>query len=415
MRAPGHGGPNDATGRQTLESRIVAAGGRPSGFDYLRLGLALYVVASHAPMIAYGHAIDSVFQLGRLRPFHALVLPMFFALSGFLVSGSLVRSRSLFGFIGLRILRLAPALVAETLLAGLLIGPVFTHYPLARYFGDPMFRRYFLNLFGDVQFFLPGVFSGNPFPDVVNGQLWTLPFELLCYAALGCWTFGAAIVPALGRRWAFNILVFVLNAALLGWRVHHPLPTPDPIVGGPALIECFLYGVMFYLNRTRIVWSGWMALGCLGVAFVLMDPVRSAWGDLAAPALAAYLVVYVGLMQPRRTRIVRSGDYSYGLYLFSYPIQQAVVATFGVLGLIGLGDLAIALPLAALAAAMSWHFLERPALALRPTLLALETAWLCRIGSRLGSAVPLARRLGGDIAQGALQPALSHPDGHNER
>lgn len=40
---------------------------------------------------------------------------------------------------------------------------------------------------------------------------------------------------------------------------------------------------------------------------------------------AAYLTVYIGLQTPARIWIINKGDFSYGLYLFAYPIQQLVV------------------------------------------------------------------------------------------
>jgi peptidoglycan/LPS O-acetylase OafA/YrhL len=45
------------------------------------------------------------------------------------------------------------------------------------------------NIVGHVHFALPGVFANNPLPSIVNGQLWTIPFELYCYITLAAVTF----------------------------------------------------------------------------------------------------------------------------------------------------------------------------------------------------------------------------------
>src|SRR5258708_26784993 len=169
----------------SLADKIKAADGRPSGFDYLRIGLALMVVFIHVPQVVYGWSVAYPFWMPWLRPISAMVVPMFFALSGFLVAGSMLRSKTLVTFFGLRILRIAPALSVEVILSALILGPIFTNRSLKEYFSDPLLFRYFYNLIGHVQFSLPGVFASNPFPDQVNSQLWTIPPELKCYILMG--------------------------------------------------------------------------------------------------------------------------------------------------------------------------------------------------------------------------------------
>jgi peptidoglycan/LPS O-acetylase OafA/YrhL len=166
--------------RVSLAERLIATHGRSSGFDYLRLGLATLVILDHAVPTTYGDR----FRLQYLQPFSPAILPMFFALSGFLVAGSLERSKTLITFIGLRLIRICPALVVEVTLSAFLIGAAVTTYPLASYFRDPLFLSYLLNVLGDIHYYLPGVFENNPIPGWVNFQLWTLPFELLCYVIL---------------------------------------------------------------------------------------------------------------------------------------------------------------------------------------------------------------------------------------
>src|SRR5262249_6839314 len=109
------------------------------------------------------------------------LVPSFFALSGYLVAGSFERCRTIGMFIGLRVLRIFPALSVETILSAFILGPIFTIYSLGDYFSNPLLFSYLGNIVGHVQFELPGVFETNPDPHVVNGQLWTVPYELYCY------------------------------------------------------------------------------------------------------------------------------------------------------------------------------------------------------------------------------------------
>ena len=168
------------------------------GFDFMRLALALSVVMFHCFQVSYGRN----WSAGLFEAPIMLIVPAFFALSGFLVTGSMVRNNSVKNFLLFRALRIIPALGAEIALSALVLGPLITSVPLSAYFTDPMFAHYFTNLVGVMRYTLPGVFLDNPLAGIVNGQLWTVPSELHCYIAL-------AIAMICGSRhdggscWAF--------------------------------------------------------------------------------------------------------------------------------------------------------------------------------------------------------------------
>ena len=170
--------------KQSILQRSISTHGRSTGFDYLRIVLALAVIVWHSFPLSYGPQAEvakdtSVFAELLI----GIILPMFFALSGFLVSGSLERNSSMVIFIGLRAIRILPALCVEVLLSALILGPALTTLTLHTYFVDKRFITYFLNIIGDIHYRLPRI-TINPTPDVVNGQLWTVPWELKCYVAL---------------------------------------------------------------------------------------------------------------------------------------------------------------------------------------------------------------------------------------
>lgn len=158
-------------------------GGPTSGFDYLRLILAIGVLAWHSYPLTQGDVAAGQFMSGWGGALVRLILPMFFALSGFLVAASLERN-TLGTFLAFRALRIAPALVVEITLSALILGPLLTTFSIGDYFGDPRLAKYFLNVVGYIHYQLPGLFAQNIYPNVVNGSLWTVPFELECYCAL---------------------------------------------------------------------------------------------------------------------------------------------------------------------------------------------------------------------------------------
>lgn len=350
----------------------VMAAGRTTGFDYLRLGLATAVVAVHSIDVSYGLAVSVPFANGPARPLIAIILPMFFALSGFLVAGSLDRCRTLVSFLGLRVIRLAPALVLETVLAALILGPLLTSLPLAAYFSDGLLPRYFLNIVGDVQYLLPGLFETNPWPRTVNAQLWTLPFELMCYVTLA----GLAVVGLHRRRRVFALVVLALNLVLAAHNVIEAAGSGwngAPVAPGPSLVLAFLYGIALHLYRDRIPYSPRLGLaaGVLALAF-LVHPAT----DYLVPLPAACFTVWLGLMRPRPSVLTRHGDYSYGIFLFGFPIQQAMTQVMGPPFQHWYWNLATALPLTILFAVFSWHAVEKPSLALRGPLRRLEDRML---------------------------------------
>lgn len=346
----------------------VMAVGRTTGFDYLRLILAVAVLCSHSIDVSYGVRFASTFESGPIRPFIALILPMFFGLSGFLVAGSLDRCRSLISFIGLRIIRLAPALAFETVLAALILGPLLTRLSLVDYFNDSLLPQYFLNIVGDIHYRLPGLFENNPWALTVNAQLWTLPFELICYISLA----SLVAFATHDRRQAFARVVVFVNLILLAFSVFKGASagwTSQVVAPGPALLLAFLYGVTIHLYRDTIPHSPLLgvAAGALALA-LLIHPAT----DYLTPLFATYFTVWLGLMRPRPSLFTRHGDYSYGIFLFGFPIQQALTQLVRPTFHEWYWNIATALPVTVLCAAISWHAVEKPALGLRGPLKRLE-------------------------------------------
>jgi peptidoglycan/LPS O-acetylase OafA/YrhL len=61
----------------TLNDRLEASGGRPSGFDYLRIILATGVIFFHSFDLTSGHNVALHDLGGMFRPIDTLIVPMF--------------------------------------------------------------------------------------------------------------------------------------------------------------------------------------------------------------------------------------------------------------------------------------------------------------------------------------------------
>ena len=364
--------------KTSLAQRLTDTGHRPSGFDYLRLFLSLGVIGSHSVLLTGSDWIYQTRAWSVLGIVVSMIVPMFFALSGFLVAGSLERSGTLTKFLGLRVLRLMPALSVEVFISAIFLGVLFTTLDLSAYFRSDLFHRYFFNLIGHIQYYLPGVFEQNP-NHLVNGQLWTVPFELVCYVLL-------AILAILGAynngRWLIIFLIgcYIFQIANTAFRPNYEFKG----AGGTTAVIMFMCGIFFYKFREKIPWSGAIALICVVIS-VKLSVIPNGMRFCGLPV--AYFTIYLGLLNPPRNSILLSGDYSYGLYLYGYPVQQAVVAAAPALRE-WYWNLLFSVPLACIIAVGSWWLVERPCLRARFVLDKFESWRQSRRAAELSNSSP---------------------------
>ncbi|MGA2793508.1 MAG: acyltransferase [Roseiarcus sp.] len=319
----------------------------------MRISLAACVLFWHSYGISYGTEAANSFWRTPAGFILELILPMFFCLSGFLVSGSLERNRDLRKFLALRAIRIYPALCVEVFVSALILGSIVTSTSLIQYVTSRQFFSYFMNTIGWIHYLLPGVFLDNPMQGIVNISLWTVPYELECYIVL-------PILVLIGfmRSRTISLAMFVACTILVIGLLHRSGETGTPLGGvhGRVLVLCFLAGAIIFRFRELLPYSGRLALAAAAFAIVML---RYKHSVCFAPIFVAYVTVYLGMRNPRRTLIIDSGDYSYGVYLYAAPFQQTVAWALGPANNWAL-NVAVALPATVLFALFSWHAVERP-------------------------------------------------------
>lgn len=337
--------------------------GRNNNFHLLRLIAASAVLLSHSFPLATGDRHTEPLRAAYGCTFGSIAVDLFFLISGMLVTMSLVRRSSAADFTKARFFRIWPGLIVAVLLTVLVLGPVFTTVPLSTYFTAKETARYLylnLSLFKGVAYVLPGVFATNAWPSAINGSLWTLPSEVRCYVALlAIWVLLKPLKRPGSLRWALACAWVALFASV-AWSLR-----TMTIEDAPArLWLMFCSGAMLYLLRDRIVlsWAGLLAVIVVvaitaghGVAFGIVYCLALPYAMLCA----AYLPSGVFLQYNRL------GDYSYGVYIYAYPVQQTLMHLWPTLGPIAL--FGTAMPLTLVPAILSWHFIEKPATALART------------------------------------------------
>ncbi len=325
-----------------------------------------------AGLVLYGHAF--VF-LGLPEPLFLQWVPMgplgvyiFFAISGYLVAQSWERDPHVLRFLAKRALRIFPGLAVCTLLSVLVLGPLLTTLDAGTYWRNEHTRGYLTNMALYITYHLPGVFANNRLPHAVNGSLWSLPVEFFMYLLLALLGLLAAAFKAVSNRllaWAVGVmaLVFMLLAAFWAGTTTEALVMyrtdlrQVPMCGVYFLVGaslfCFKLSKYFTLSNVLLALVLWLCLG-----------VQPHWFAMAAWVVLPFVVLAFGLArQPWLVRM-HARDYSYGIYIYAFPVQQTLVSFWPEMALPAylLSTLVITVALAAL----SWHFVEKPALKLKP-------------------------------------------------
>ena len=344
-----------------MASLKAAVDGRPraNNFSLLRLLAALAVVYGHSFEVtrpAPGQ-VDLVWRALGETWSGELGVWVFFVISGFLIAKSWVERQDIVAFAAARFLRLLPALLVMLCLVTFVLAPTFTSLSWLDYLEQRgTYRFLFWNgsLLKTV-FTLPGVFAANPRLDVVNRSLWTLPVEARLYGLIAV----MGLMGLLRRRALFNLTALALSGCILAEPQWFGLTEPMGMAGGDALAVMFFVGAAAFVNRDWIPLSGILLIAVIGITALLAGTM------VYRPALAgvvAYGTLWLAYGAPALS-IERWGDFSYGIYIYAYPLQQALVAMWPEttpLALFG-----IAASLSVCFGATSWHWVEAPCLALK--------------------------------------------------
>ncbi|MEO7721021.1 MAG: acyltransferase [Pseudolysinimonas sp.] len=324
---------------------------RTNNFDALRLIASVTVVITHSwPLTGRTHAP----QWGGVLLSHVAVY-VFFSISGYLIATSWNSSRSARGYFARRVARIFPAVIVVVLLTVFLIGPLVTTDSLSRYFANAQTWTYLQGLVLAPTYLLPGVFEHNP-TSAVNGSLWSLGPEFICYllvAVIGLATWRMTRARPNVRTAVFAMLAVALMAAY--WF------SPDRAIrDGAGAMVFFMVGAIVAERSLRLpLWPVVPIVLLWGTAGMISRDV----GMVAAWIALPYATLSIGLRgTPGVERAGRFGDFSYGIYLWAFPVQQIIwwIAP----GLPLAPDILVVLAVTGGLAIASWHLVERRSIAL---------------------------------------------------
>lgn len=344
--------------------------GPQNAFGLMRLVMATAVIVSHAfPIGGFGPDPTYAVFRGQADIGTTAVLG-FFAISGYLITGS-GRAGGVVAFLWRRALRILPAFWVVLLVTAAVVGPISygtAHGGLAGYvkFGEGGPVQYVVGNAGILitTYQIDGVFPGQDVAGVavVNGSLWSLFFEVLCYLGVA----GAMGLGLLsGRRRVVLPALVVATVVLL--QAESAVPLFARIVdlvtfgaGGPELYVAFGCGAVAALFP-----HPWSALAGLGAGVVAL--VTLLFGGFLGIGVVAlsYAVLTAAHVAPRwAQRIGSVNDISYGVYIYAWPVAM-LLAQFGAAEA-GWWPFLVATIVSVLpVAAASWFMVERPAMRLK--------------------------------------------------
>ena len=332
-----------------------------NNFKLLRFLAALTVAATHCLWVVYGDSPKAEWPLNVLMQVSHCGICIFFGLSGFLITASLIERPNLLHYGLSRFLRLIPLLFCVAVIMAFVVGPFVSTASFEEYYANPMLWLYVpLTSFAYPDMTLPGVFTSLPAAGEVNISLWTLRYEIIAYVIMGG-AFGLGILQS-RYLWIWVgllLLAYGVVSFATTWRQEIAF-----LGHGARFGFAFLTGLVLYRYRDQIPLNIYGVLLTVGLAAMTnhtayMEPFRI--------VALTYTAIWLGL-KPRGfiRRFNGLGDYSYGIFVFHWPIAQTVLLLNP--GIEYTVLLAFVLPLALVLATISWHWIEEPMLSYRAPL-----------------------------------------------
>jgi peptidoglycan/LPS O-acetylase OafA/YrhL len=294
-----------------------------NNFDFLRFLFAFLVILAHVYELS-AH-MDALRYLGKVDSF--IPVAGFFIISGFLITQSYNRSKSLGDYFGKRARRLLPAYVFIILICAIGMSLIST-FSIADYFGNGSLYRYIISNLVFLNFLhpcLPGVFDHNVMC-AINGSLWTIKIEvsfymvlpLLCYLIKRTGKTGLLLtimyIGALIHNYVlYKIFQKMPDKGDLYFTLTHQLPALMPYFVSGMVLHFYFDKVMLYKNKLVLI-----AIPIFLIEYMLNY-------EILRPLALSIIVFYLAYSFKMFNNWGKYGDFSYGIYIFHFPVIQLII------------------------------------------------------------------------------------------
>jgi peptidoglycan/LPS O-acetylase OafA/YrhL len=308
---------------------------RDNNLWLIRLIAAIMVIYGHCyPLAAHlqknSHIIDPIIApwlnyVGFQKGLSGLAVCIFFFISGLLIAKS-AATQPWHKFWAARILRIYPALWANLIFC-VLLGYYVSGLDWLSFFLNPEVLHFlwYNGTLTNAYFTLPNVFADLPW-NGINGSLWTLPEELRMY--IYCF-----IIGALGMLRKNSLSKIAFNIMCLGAFACFLTLGELPHINKAAIVYLplyFLLGMAAYVNAAHIRLKWWVLAALMAALIPTYIYASRGCYDLAfAVALSYFILLLAYGKHWRKLDFGHIGDFSYGTYLYGYPIQQLIIWLHG--------------------------------------------------------------------------------------
>jgi len=338
--------------------------GNDNNFNLVRFLAATLVLITHSFALSTGLANSEPLRETLGITWGSIAVDIFFVASGFLVTGSLLYRQNLKEFLVARALRILPALWVSLVLTVLAIGLFFTTFDFLPFLLNIQTVKFLVKnsvLVFDLVWVLPGAFQGVPGNSAVNGSLWSLPAEIKMYLLLASLWLVFSLLRFRNKAWWLSrVCVLLAVVGLVLCLIFYRVGTQSGLI---YLGTMFFSGAALRALQDRVVVSTTLGVGLLAALFVSAAVDRSVFEVLYRLTLP-YVVLYLAVVprgQVRRFNML--GDYSYGLYIYAFPIQKALVYCWP--GINPYEMMVSSFAVTLVFAVASWHLIEKRALMLK--------------------------------------------------
>lgn len=326
-------------------------------FDILRHLAALTVIFSHHLALS---GMDEP-ELFGLTSYGSIAVYIFFAISGYLITQSFERRKSTAEYVKKRFFRIYP---------GLFICLIFTVYVCCGFFGrmgvgnwvtslEPIktfLKALIITGYGTVYATQQGMnyFTADYlFKDTMNGSLWTLLFEIIEYIMI-------ALVLSLFRNKNLAVSIPLLLATILLIYCNAISVAHMKLISLGFLTIPFCIGALLYINKDKWFHSGRIKAVMFTAPWIMLylSTFSVLFSDALISAAIALLSIVVGTTF--KDRLIKGRfDFSYGIYIYAFPVQQIII---NVLGMGLYSSMVLSMLVSILLAIISWFMVEKPAI-----------------------------------------------------
>jgi peptidoglycan/LPS O-acetylase OafA/YrhL len=332
-----------------------------NNFDFLRVFAALCITLTHSFNLLGLFSLEPLMKFTKNKiDFSFIGLCIFFSVSGFLIAKSADKSNTFLHYVWKRFLRIQPLLILVCLLTVFVVGPIFTTLSTTNYFNNLAVYSYFRNImpiFG-IQFVLPGVFNTNIGEAGINGSMWTLVVEERLYLlislifiskdlfkkffkvfivllnilyVLHSAVFHKTLIPYLNGAHIFYAIIFLNAAAYYFFKIDFfKIPYKFTLI---VILICFVIGLLYFKNEYSLLLT-----------------------------VIPFLILLFAHLKGNLNFTGKFGDLTYGIYIFSFPVQQIFIKLNFIRNnpyLLFVYTLLIVIPIAF----FCWHLIEKKLMA----------------------------------------------------